>query len=146
MLPEILSNMVCSLRPKEEKFTFSSIFKINSKGEIIEEWYGKTVIKSNKRFSYAEAQEIIDKKKRKISKENSLTNKAYEVEKDMVEAILNLNEIAQQRRKEREKKLKIREEKLKAKEEKKELFRIKLLRARERRHATSSTPRENERI
>ena len=103
MLPEILSNMVCSLRPNEEKFTFSSIFKINSKGEIIEEWYGKTVIKSNKRFSYAEAQEIIDKKKGKISKENSLTNKAYEVEKDMVEAIINLNEIAQQRRKEREK-------------------------------------------
>ena len=103
MLPEILSNMVCSLRPDEEKFTFSSIFKINSKGEIIEEWYGKTVIKSNKRFSYAEAQEIIDKKKGKISKENSLTNKAYEVEKNLVEAIINLNEIAQQRRKEREK-------------------------------------------
>ena len=103
MLPEVLSNLVCSLRPNEEKYTFSVIFKINNKGEIVDEWYGKTVIKSDKRFSYAEAQEIIEKKKGKISKENSLTNKSYEVDKGLVEAIVRLNEIAIIKRKEREK-------------------------------------------
>ena len=103
MLPEILSNMVCSLRPKEEKYTFSAIFKINSKGKTIEEWYGKTVIKSDKRFSYAEAQEIIETNNGTISKEKSLTNKSYKVEKNLVDAIINLNEIAKQKREEREK-------------------------------------------
>ena len=103
MLPEILSNMVCSLRPKEEKYTFSAIFKINSKGKTIEEWYGKTVIKSDKRFSYAEAQEIIETNNGTISKEKSLTNKSYQVEKNLVDAIINLNEIAKQKREEREK-------------------------------------------
>ena len=61
--------MVCSLRPQEEKYTFSAIFKINNKGVVLEEWFGKTVIKSDRRFSYAEAQEIIETKKGKISKE-----------------------------------------------------------------------------
>jgi ribonuclease R/exosome complex exonuclease DIS3/RRP44 len=104
MLPEILSNMVCSLRPKEEKYTFSSIFKINEKGEILEEWFGKTVINSNKRFTYAEAQEIIETGKGKINKEISLTKKAYEVDKKIVKAIIKLNEIAIIKRKEREEK------------------------------------------
>ena len=60
MLPEILSNKVCSLRPDEEKYTFSAIFNINNKGEILEEWFGKSIIKSDRRFSYEEAQEIIE--------------------------------------------------------------------------------------
>lgn len=62
MLPEVLSNDLCSLRADEDKFTFSTIFTINPKtGEVIDTWYGRTVIKSNKRFTYEEAQEIMDK-------------------------------------------------------------------------------------
>jgi len=103
MLPEILSNMVCSLRPQEEKYTFSAIFKINNKGVVLEEWFGKTVIKSDRRFSYAEAQEIIETKKGKISKEIALNNKSYEVRKEMVNAIVILNEVALTVREERKK-------------------------------------------
>ncbi len=60
MLPEQLSNMACSLRPKEDKFSFSAVFEMDTKGKIISEWFGKTVINSNHRFSYEEAQEIIE--------------------------------------------------------------------------------------
>lgn len=59
MLPEKLSNHVCSLRPNEDKLCFSAIFKINSQAEVLDEWYGRTVIHSDKRFSYEEAQEVI---------------------------------------------------------------------------------------
>jgi VacB/RNase II family 3'-5' exoribonuclease len=60
MLPEKLSNGVCSLRPKEEKFTFSAIFEMNADGTIKKEWFGRTVIYSDRRFTYEEAQEIIE--------------------------------------------------------------------------------------
>jgi len=60
MLPEILSNNVCSLRPNEEKLSFSSIFEIDEKAHIIKEWFGRTVIYSDKRFTYDQAQNIID--------------------------------------------------------------------------------------
>lgn len=63
MLPEILSNDLCSLNPNKDKFTFSAIFKITGEGEVLEEWFGRTVIHSDKRFSYEEAQEVIDGKK-----------------------------------------------------------------------------------
>jgi len=59
MLPEALSNELCSLRPNEDKFTFSAIFKMNNQAEILDVWLGKTVINSDKRFSYEEAQEIL---------------------------------------------------------------------------------------
>ena len=62
MLPEQLSNMVCSLRPKEDKFSFSAIFEISEQGKIFSQWFGKTVIHSDRRFTYEEAQEIIDGK------------------------------------------------------------------------------------
>lgn len=62
MLPEHISNVLCSLRPKEEKLTFSAIFQINAKGEIKSHWLGRTVINSDHRFTYEEAQEIIEKK------------------------------------------------------------------------------------
>ena len=62
MLPEQLSNMACSLRPHEDKFSFSAVFEISEDGEIHNEWFGKTVIHSNRRFSYEEAQEIIEGK------------------------------------------------------------------------------------
>jgi ribonuclease R len=60
MLPEQLSNLVCSLRPEEDKFTFSAVFEINENGKIFNEWFGKTVIHSNRRFTYEETQEIIE--------------------------------------------------------------------------------------
>jgi len=60
MLPERLSNGVCSLRPNEDKLCFSAIFEMNKEAGIIKEWFGKTVIHSDRRFTYEEAQEIIE--------------------------------------------------------------------------------------
>ena len=60
MLPEQLSNMACSLRPDEDKFSFSAVFEMDESGKIYNAWFGKTVIHSNRRFSYEQAQEIIE--------------------------------------------------------------------------------------
>ncbi len=62
MLPEKISNELCSLRPHEDKYTFSAIFQINNRAEIKHCWLGRTVIHSNHRFTYDEVQEIIEKK------------------------------------------------------------------------------------
>ncbi len=69
MLPEKLSNMVCSLRPGEDKLTFSAVFEINDKAEVLNEWFGRTVIHSDKRFSYEEAQEVIETGEGPLKKE-----------------------------------------------------------------------------
>ncbi len=63
MLPEVLSNDVCSLNPETDKLTFSAVFELNEQGEVLTEWFGETIINSNKRFTYKEAQDTIDKKK-----------------------------------------------------------------------------------
>ena len=60
MLPEKLSNKLCSLRPNEEKLTFSAVFEIDPKGKVLSTWFGRTVIKSDYRFAYETAQQIID--------------------------------------------------------------------------------------
>lgn len=60
MLPERLSNGLCSLRPREEKYTFSAIFTINKTGKVKDYWLGRTVINSDRRFTYEEVQEIIE--------------------------------------------------------------------------------------
>ena len=60
MLPEKLSNRLCSLRPHEEKLTFSAVFVLTPQGRIVERWFGRTVIESDHRFSYEEAQEILE--------------------------------------------------------------------------------------
>lgn len=62
MLPEHISNVLCSLRPKEDKLTFSAIFQINNKAEVKQYWLGKTVIHSDHRFTYEEVQAIIEEK------------------------------------------------------------------------------------
>lgn len=62
MLPERLSNGVCSLRPNEDKLCFSVVVTLNKKGEILDKWFGKTVIHSDRRYSYEEAQEVIEGK------------------------------------------------------------------------------------
>ena len=101
MLPEILSNKVCSLRPKEEKYTFSVIFEVNRRAEILKQWFGKTVIKSDERFSYEEAQYIIENNKQNIPKEISLSKKEKEVSKEIKDAIINLYKLSKIIRKER---------------------------------------------
>jgi len=60
MLPEKLSNMVCSLRPDEEKLCFSAVFEMDKNAKLINEWFGKTVIKSNRSYNYEEVQKMID--------------------------------------------------------------------------------------
>ena len=60
MLPERLSNQICSLGPDEDKLTYSAVFELNDKSEVIDEWFGRTIINSDKRFSYGEAQKVID--------------------------------------------------------------------------------------
>ena len=69
MLPEKLSNVLCSLRPNEDKLTFSVVFKMNLNGEILDTWFGKTVIHSNHRFTYEDVQEIIEGQKHPLSNE-----------------------------------------------------------------------------
>lgn len=60
MLPEVLSNDLCSLRPNEDRLAFSAVFEIDSGANVVGEWYGQTIIHSDKRFSYEEAQAILD--------------------------------------------------------------------------------------
>ena len=84
MLPEKISNELCSLRPHEDKFTFSAIFQMTAKGDIKQYWLGKTVIHSDHRYAYEEVQEIIDTK-----------------EGIYKEEILLLNDISQRMRKKR---------------------------------------------
>jgi ribonuclease R len=60
MLPERLSNHICSLNPREDKLTFSAVFELNEKAEVLSQWFGRTIINSDMQFSYREAQMIID--------------------------------------------------------------------------------------
>ena len=60
MLPERLSNHICSLNPSEDKLTYSAVFELNHRSEVQNEWFGRTIINSDRRFSYREAQIIID--------------------------------------------------------------------------------------
>ncbi len=94
MLPEVLSNNVCSLRPNEEKYTFSAVFEMDDRAKIIKQWFGRTVINSNQRFAYEEAQHIIETGQGNIPKEISITDKAYSVSPEIVEATLTLDRLA----------------------------------------------------
>ena len=94
MLPEILSNNACSLRPHEEKYTFSAVFEINNKAQIINEWFGRTVTYSDARFAYEEAQQIIETEKASIPASISLTEEMYDAPEPIVNAILKLDELA----------------------------------------------------
>ncbi len=87
MLPEVLSNQLCSLRPDEDKYAFSAIFEINKKGSVRSYWLGRTVMRSRRRFTYEEVQEMIEG-----------------AAGDYRDELMLLNEIAQQLRKMRFKK------------------------------------------
>ncbi len=84
MLPERISNELCSLRPNEDKYTFSAVFQITNRGEVKHKWIGRTIIHSNHRFTYEEVQQTIENKEGLHFK-----------------AILLLNELAQKFRRER---------------------------------------------
>lgn len=84
MLPEVLSNDVCSLRPNEDKYTFSAVFEMDENAGVVKEWFGRTVIHSDRRFSYEDAQERIE----------SGTG-------DLAEEVLTLDRLAKILRKER---------------------------------------------
>jgi ribonuclease R len=75
MLPEKISNFLCSLRPDEDKLTFSAVFELNHRAEVQHVWYGKTIIHSQKRFTYADAQEVLEGKESDLSKELTTLNK-----------------------------------------------------------------------
>ena len=94
MLPEVLSNFACSLRPNEEKYTFSAIFELDKKTNIKNSWFGRTVIDSNQRFAYEEAQYIIENQDGNIPVETSITGNAYKVSDEIVFATLKLDELA----------------------------------------------------
>ncbi|HEU0135991.1 MAG TPA: ribonuclease R [Flavobacterium sp.] len=101
MLPEVLSNFACSLRPHEEKYTFSAVFEINEKAQVINQWFGRTVIYSDQRFSYEEAQYIIETKDNTIPDETSITGSSYVVADEIVAATLKMDELAKILRKKR---------------------------------------------
>lgn len=101
MLPEVLSNGACSLRPNEEKYTFSALFEVTKEGKVKSEWFGRTVTYSDARFAYEEAQYIIDSEDKHIPAEVSLSKKAYDVQPELVEAVTTLNTLAKTMRKKR---------------------------------------------
>ena len=101
MLPEILSNGVCSLRPEEEKLTFSAVFELNERAEILNQWFGRTIIFSDKRFAYEESQVIIETKKNFVPANVSITGLDYYVDETIVEAILKMDDLAKTLRKRR---------------------------------------------
>lgn len=87
MLPEKLSNDLCSLRPHEDKLCYASVFELNSEAEIVQEWFGRTIINSDRRFNYEEVQQIIETK-----------------EGEFLEEILTLHSLATKLREDRFKK------------------------------------------
>lgn len=101
MLPEILSNNACSLRPNEEKYTFSAVFEIDHKNEVKDQWFGRTVTYSDARFAYEEAQYVIETTSGEIPADISITGKAYKVKDEIITAILQMDTMAKDMRKKR---------------------------------------------
>ncbi|MCR4816858.1 MAG: ribonuclease R [Bacteroidales bacterium] len=95
MLPEKLCNGVCSLRPNEDKLCFSAVFEMNDKAEVLGRWFGKTVINSDRRYNYEEAQEIIE------NGEKEAENGKRKAESQPDEAVLELHKLATILREER---------------------------------------------
>nr|WP_092540594.1 ribonuclease R [Zunongwangia mangrovi] len=99
MLPEILSNGACSLRPNEEKYTFSAVFELDKNAKVKDQWFGRTVTYSDARFAYEEAQHIIETKENTIPEYISIREEgAYQVNDDIVEAVLELDRLAKKMR------------------------------------------------
>jgi ribonuclease R len=92
MLPEVLSNDLCSLNPNEDKLAFSAIFEIDGAGKVLKRWFGKTVINSDKRFSYEEAQEVLSAAENSNATTNSAT--ASSAAQQFSKPLVTLNKIA----------------------------------------------------
>ena len=82
MLPEKLSNGVCSLRPNEDKLTFSVVVQMNAKAEVLDTWFGKTVIHSQRRFTYEEAQTRLETKEGDLATELNILNELAKILKE----------------------------------------------------------------
>lgn len=82
MLPEKLSNGVCSLRPNEDKLTFSVVVQMNAKAEVLDTWFGKTVIHSQRRFTYEEAQTRLETKEGDLASELNILNELAKILKE----------------------------------------------------------------
>ena len=94
MLPEILSNDLCSLNPNEDKNVFSVVVEFNSKFDIVKTNFSKSLINSDERMSYEEAQFILENKKQELPPSVTITGKNKKVKKEIKEALLTLNSIA----------------------------------------------------
>jgi ribonuclease R len=80
MLPEKLSNGLCSLRPKEDKLCFAAVFELDANANVVNQWFGKTIIHSDRRFAYEEAQEIIEGNSKELYEEMKTLNElAYKL-------------------------------------------------------------------
>ena len=104
MLPEKLSNNICSLRPKEDKLTFSAVFTLDINGKILKQKFCRTIINSDYRLSYEEAQHIIENKQEIIPQELTIDKKEKKIERNLIEAITTIHIISKKLRKERLKK------------------------------------------
>jgi ribonuclease R/exosome complex exonuclease DIS3/RRP44 len=98
MLPEVLSNDACSLNPNEDKLTFSAVFTLDQNAKITDQWFGRTVIHSDYRMAYEEAQYVIDTEDNTIDESVSLTQKTYQVKTELKEAILQLDKLVKKMR------------------------------------------------
>lgn len=105
MLPEVLSNMACSLRPNEDKYTFSVLFELDEKANIVSEWFGKTVIRSDARLAYEEAQHVVENAQENkictIPQRIATGGSEYDLDEATVNAILSMDRLAKKLRKER---------------------------------------------
>ncbi len=101
MLPEVLSNGVCSLNPHEDKLCFSAVFEMDDSCKVHKEWFGRTIIHSDQRFAYEEAQHIIETGKGDIPGEISLSRKQTQAPQPIVDATLKLDELAKKMRSQR---------------------------------------------
>ncbi len=104
MLPETLSNDLCSLNPNEDKNVFSVLVEIDSKSNIINAEFTKSLIKSDERMSYEEAQFVLKNKKEMLPQDVTITGKSKKVSKEICEALLTLNSIAINLKQKRKKK------------------------------------------
>lgn len=82
MLPEHLSNGVCSLRPDEDKLTYSAVFELNDEAEVQNQWFGRTVIRSIRRFAYEEAQKVIETGEGDLKEEILTLNRLAHIMRD----------------------------------------------------------------
>jgi len=101
MLPEVLSNDACSLRPNEDKLTFSALFVLDQNAQVQKQWFGRTLTHSDARFAYEEAQHVIETESGDIPAEISLSETAYQIQQPIVDAILQLDQLAKKIRKKR---------------------------------------------